>query len=201
MPRLASVPLALLSGLLLWGLGARSSAGDLFGKGADCNSQVVQLPAQQIVVETARPRVVVHETKLAKGVRVAPDVAPFVATFYTPVLPSTTPQDGGSLMLAHQMEMSLMQLERARAANEAELAAAQRVFDRIARSLPPPSNGGRGDAATAAQVQELNARLERLERLVLLHGEVLQKITTDMTPKPMPPPGTSAAKPTPDGQK
>jgi hypothetical protein len=150
---------------------------------------VIQLPAQQVVVETAQPHVIVQETKLAKhakAVRVDA-AAPFVATFFTPVLPqpSTAPTsaDSASLSLAHQMEASLLQLEKVRAANAAEIEATQRVFDRISRSLQTGAGPG-ATAATASQLQELNTRLDRLERLVLLHSDVLKQIAPP-PPKPM----------------
>src|SRR5689334_13868031 len=82
------------------GLGARADAGDLFFHrshgdcGAGCNTEVVKLPAQQITVETVRPRVVVNETRCEDHVRLgrplmmgfAPPVmaAPMVATIYAP---------------------------------------------------------------------------------------------------------------------
>src|SRR5262249_5415678 len=65
MARMASVPLAPLACLVLSGLPPKVLAGDLFRKCTpDCNAQVIQLPAQQVIVETARPKVVVQETRV-----------------------------------------------------------------------------------------------------------------------------------------
>src|SRR4029077_11711383 len=71
-------------------------AGGFFHKcDTDCNSETVELPSQKIVVKTARPQVVVEETRLTqRGLRLqaAPAVfaapTPFVATFFTPMAPT-----------------------------------------------------------------------------------------------------------------
>jgi hypothetical protein len=181
MARLAFVTLAPLGCLVLLGLGPRAVAGDLFHKSCapDCNAQVIQLPAQDVVVETTRPRVVVQETKPLKRARaVAIEPTPFVATFFMPVVPAPAPAERATpeatrLGLAHQMEVNLLHLETARRANEAELAATQKVFDRMSTYMKSSASPA-GDANVSSQIQDLCTRMERLERLVLLHSEALK---------------------------
>src|SRR5207249_4948418 len=90
---------------LLLALALRSDAGWFHRcHSGDCVQQdVVRLPAQEVRVETTRPRVIVHETAVTERVRhgralvgVQPAVpflatpAPVVATFFTPVALPTT---------------------------------------------------------------------------------------------------------------
>src|SRR4051794_32682901 len=71
---------------LLFGLTARTEAGDFFHRlhgdcNASCASQTVQLPAQQIVVEAPRPRVVVQDSIRLSSVA----QPPVVASFFVPM--------------------------------------------------------------------------------------------------------------------
>jgi hypothetical protein len=99
---------ALPVGLVLLGLVPAARAGDLFHRcqpdcGAGCSTEVIKIPGHQVVVETARPQVVVNETRTVSRphhrfvTAVAPPPvqavapmqafapAPVVATIFTPM--------------------------------------------------------------------------------------------------------------------
>ncbi len=86
--------------LVLFGLALPARAGDLFHRpcGGGCSTEVIKVPGNEIVVETARPQVIVNETRVVRPrhVRahavapvapVAPLMAapPMVATIFTPM--------------------------------------------------------------------------------------------------------------------
>jgi hypothetical protein len=179
MSRLRSLASAVAAGLTLTA-GGTASAGDfLHSLGCGTPAQVIQLPAQNIVVETSRPRVHLEDTTptVGKHGKRARFDTPFVATILAPVGPAPSGADRApdSLSLAHQVEYNLMLLHRAQAAQEAERQATQRALDRVSTALRDTAPAGGGDPSLAAQIKNLNDRLDRLEKLVKIQGAVLKE--------------------------
>jgi hypothetical protein len=189
---------------LLLALGWRADAG-WFRKciHGDCAQQdVVRLPAQEIRVETTRPRVIVHETAVRErvhGGRAVAPVVPFmaappvVATFYTPVVPipetrfqetriqETRISEGSAAFRAAQdLELQAMEAAKLRAAQRAELFHTDRLYQRLASSLCGPGQEGGGSAADLANlkaaIDQLARRLENVERLVITHDNALKDL-------------------------
>jgi hypothetical protein len=147
MPRASSF-LLVGAGLALLGLGTRAEAGELFRKfsghcDSSCGSQTIQLPAQKVVVETARPRVVVEETRVRERLpRVARvEAPPTVASFFVPMplqlgvvsqpftqtiieeereRPQTFSLDSPGLRCTQELERRQLQMEKLQAIHEAE---------------------------------------------------------------------------------
>jgi hypothetical protein len=182
MPRLATFA-TVLAVFGLSGVGAASAGEFLHHPLLNCGNpaQVVQLPAQNIVVETTRPRIVLQDTApVGKHGKVARVETPFVATILAPVAPmppaDARAADPTNLALAHQVEYSLMLLHRAQAAQEAERQATQRALDRVSQALRDTGVSPGGDPSSlAAQVKNLNERMDRLEKLVKIQSEVLRQ--------------------------
>ncbi len=155
---------------------------------------VVRVPGREIVVETERPRVIVSETReraiRGRAALVAP---PVVATFFTPVGMPLSPMlsaesrfvetrstESGALRSMHDLEYTLLEVEKARAAHEAERRTLDRKFGELSRSF-------RSDEASAersttsdrlrnieAELQKLATRLENVEKLTIIHDDLLK---------------------------
>jgi hypothetical protein len=199
-----AAPAGLLSVLML---GATAHGGDLFcprfkSCDAGCNTQTIKLPPQQITVESVQPKVAVRDTRLTVGQAIA--VPPVVATIFTPlqlgVGTTETKTETRSALLTsyHEAEHHLLAVAQARAAQKAELDAADRVHKRLLSSLQdstddsckkPAQDKNCADAdKIAAQLQQINARLTELEKNMIVHDVLLNKLYEKPANQPTPAP-------------
>jgi hypothetical protein len=181
---------------LLVGLVPRAGAWDLFHRShGDCNAQTVQIPAQQVVVETSRPRVVVQDTRPLR-VSAAPAM---VASFFVPMpmnlgavgLASSSnfeerasiPLDFSALDAAHELERSQARVTAHLAIQEAQRQHIAGVMERVrasaAAAIPPAAAARTSTSSTCCddlktQLDNLNNRVERLELLVLTHDKAMR---------------------------
>jgi hypothetical protein len=196
--RVARAPLAGL--VLLLGLVLPARAGDLLRRcfpdcGSPCNTEVIKLPAQQITVETARPQVVVNETRVvhAKPRRVAAAPAPvmaaplafapspMVATIFTPMAmpltaaapvphlaaPLACPKERTTLDALHDMERHSLEVQKLHAAHTVEMAHAKDAFKRMSLSLQSALGSGTVQANGDDDVRtELRKEVARLNGLI-----------------------------------
>jgi len=189
--------MGVLSLFVLW---SSASGGDFFGhrckKDCDtgCNAQVVKLPPQQIAVESVQPRVVVRESRLqvAPAFQVAP--APVVATIFTPVtlpLPGALTaadtrieEHSAALLATHEAEHHVLAVAKARAAQKMDLEYTNRVHQRMLAALQDVADDSAAKvqvdktskAEIQAQLTSIANRITELEKLVILHDEVLKKL-------------------------
>jgi hypothetical protein len=182
--------MVLLSSLLLVGWGSLAQAGEFFRrlKHKDCNTEVVNLPAQHVVVETTRPRVIVQDT--VRTDRLIAGAAPYVATIYTAAalplvgMPMTTGASGldyrrtgasAALDSLHELEHQAVEIAKMQAAHQLELQASQRVYDRVAAlSASFAATPKASDADIRTELQKLTQRVDNLEKLVTIHNEAMK---------------------------
>jgi len=206
MSRASSWPMVCAGLSLLVGLGARAEAGELFRKcfgdcGSSCGSQVIQLPSQQVVVETSRPRVVVEETRVEKPLRVSRVAAtPVVGSFFMPMplhlgvvgaplahslvedssASRTLNLDSASLRMAHELELNRLHLDKLQAAHELDLRHVRNVMERVSApretALTPLKTTGTDSCCedVKAQLKNLVTRVEKLEQLVSYHDKAIR---------------------------
>jgi hypothetical protein len=202
-PVIGWIGLALLTGPL-----APATAGPFFRKPcSDCATEVVKLPAQQIVVEATRPRVVVNETRVEKvGVArvgavplmTAPVVAaaPVVATIYTPAAVGVAPvgadvpvpERSAQLTHLHEAEHHALQAAKHRAALEVERQRLDATYKRLGAILGEAAEPCKPcDKKTPSDIQaineelrKLNEKLTNLERLVHTHDNAFRTILPEL---------------------
>jgi hypothetical protein len=194
---------------LFLGLTGRAGAWDLFHRcfHGGCAAQTVQIPAQQVVVETARPRVIVQETR---PLRVAPvAAAPVVASFYMPMPlsygmvgapggptfeerreASSINLDSPSMRAAYALEESRLHMEKLQALYDTEVRHMQAVMQ---RAVAPPSGALTGPRPAPpencceelrAQLKSLNDRVTALEQQVIYHDRAIRQDPTLKVPPP-----------------
>ncbi len=191
---------SLLLVVVAFSLKAEASGGLFSRHHGDCdaNHSVVRLPAQQIRVETARPRIVVQESHFASrgrfafgasGVPFVP-TGPIVASFLVPPTVNQEARSSASNVLraAQDLEAQAFEVNRLRAAHQAEINALDQVHQRIAGSIqrlsapPPAASAPPAAGATSTEISNLTAEIEKLskrisdvERLLLIHDDLLEK--------------------------
>jgi hypothetical protein len=154
-----------------------------------CPATVVQLPAQQIRIETAAPRVVVGSSRHLRGFMPAGPMfmpvtsGPFVATIFGVNGTGTTGTGSPMLDSIHAMEAQHMQFAKQQASLQKEIEltnqAAQRVSERLAATLksspscPTPTPT---PADVDARLKGINDRLDAIERLLIIHDNILKDI-------------------------
>jgi hypothetical protein len=183
-----------LAGMMLsCGPASYTRAGDFFRKCApdsDCNTEVVKIPGHQIVVETARPQVVVNEARVAKPRKVvtttvqapvmtaAPMMAaPMVATIFTPMalpavhaapLTAAPCAEKSALDAVHAMEANHLEIRKLQAARDLELQhanmALKRMSDSIQSSLSGTKLSANGDSSDIRT--QLAAEVNRLNAAI-----------------------------------
>lgn len=189
--------------LLLAGAGfvvnAEASGGLFSRHHADCetNHSVVRLPAQQIRVETSRPRVVVQESshlrgRFAVGAPMIPFVptGPIVASFLVPPIHQDVRSSASSVLRAAQdLEAQAFEVARLRAAHQAEINALDQVHQRISGSIQklstpmsvaPPSAGASSAEINQliAEIEKLSKRISDIEKLLLIHDDQIKEINS-----------------------
>src|SRR5262249_33927100 len=145
-----------------------------------CCDTTVKLPAQQVVVQTAAPRVTVQETRLTRDL-----AAPVIGTVYMPIAglgmgvgaggthkEAEVKVESNPLRSAHEAELARLRLAQARAAAKVELDAAQRALDRT--DVPcdpgkPPADLDQRLKELGTKIDKLGDRLGAVERLSLIH--------------------------------
>ena len=184
--------------LTIWASNSSTAVGDgIFpfhlhqghGQQGDCEAKqtVVRLPAQEIRVETAAPRVVVgaaavghHRVRgyapLAAGfVPFAPVAAgPFVATFVPAGgLTFGAPQVGSPALDAiHTLERQHLEFVKHKAALKAEMDHVEAAYKRVHAGLAAPV----GDSSSLQKsLDDLTKRVSDIERLLVIHDNVLQE--------------------------
>ena len=179
---------------------AQAEAGDWFRRGhGDCNKEVVRLPAQEIRVETSRPRVIVSETRhehvrvgrALPSVPIAP-MGPVVATFFAPVSPvpvthfsgferaETYAPDRSAFRAMQDLELQAMEVARLQAAHRAEVEAMNRMQQRVASSMTASFAGidhraPPDQTALREEISKLAQRVTNLEKTVLTHDNLLKE--------------------------
>lgn len=157
--------------------------------GGDCQAdkQIVRVPAQDIHIVTARPRVVVGESAVrTRGFYHAPLFAPvasgpFVATFMPANFggPQTT-VGNSALDAAHALERHHLEFARQKASLQAEMDHVDKAFRRIQVGVTSSGQGG-GSMSDAAQLQkaleDLTRRVSDIERLLIIHDNILKEKT------------------------
>lgn len=198
--RVAALCLALLP--------ATASAGDfhwpkLCQDKKSCDTDRVTLPAQQVEIRTSRPQVTIREVSPARevaartfkhhGVSAVP-----IGTIYLPVaLPhlAAFPAVGAApcieanpLSEAHAAETAQLHSDHARAKLQATIDAHNRVMSRIAAGSRVSSSGGdQSDIQKRleelkGQLTELNTRVTSVEKLLIIHDNIIQEKLLATTP-------------------
>lgn len=187
---------ALLLGLPFAAAGTRLEADGLLkrhhhhGDGHAELSTTVRLPAQNIRIETASPRVVVsqgggHHHHRARGFAYAPAfVGPsnFVAT----ILPMTI-NTGGAQNLAgsnaleaiQALERQQFEVTRQKAALAAEMQLLDRTAQRISSNITASGSASFTGQATSTDdvrkaLEDLSKRISDVERLLIVHDNILK---------------------------
>jgi hypothetical protein len=193
---------------LLLGLVTRAEAWHILHRCRDsaCASQTVQIPAQQVVVETARPRVVVRDTRPIYGTALA--APPVVASFFVPMplqvgtlgvpAPSGAEEresvtlDFSGLQAAHDLERSHARVAALQAIHDAQAKQIQAALERVAASTRESAQPAAARPALSTQccdelktqLQNLSRRVEALEQQVNYHDRAIRKDPTLKIPEP-----------------
>jgi hypothetical protein len=188
--------------------GLRVDAGGPLCGHADCPSQdtTVRLPAQEIRIETSRPRVVVNEVQTIGRARHGfayaagfpmgygpafmpmPAGQPFVASFYVPA--NTTPDSRGSaasgtVRALQDLEAQAFEVARQKAILKAETDHVNMMHKRIsaslAASLQGADNGPTDTTSLQKSIDDLSKRISDVERLLLIHDNALKDVLKNKT--------------------
>jgi len=174
--------------------GARLDADGLLKRhlhhGDDDQSTTVRLPAQNIRVETASPRVVVSQHAghfRGRGVSYGPAFVPtgsgpFVATFLPmTVQPGVVQSHASSSALdaVHALERQHLEVVRQKAALAAEMNLLDRTAQRVSANITASSSASfTGQAASMDEVrkalEDLSRRISDVERLLIVHDNLLK---------------------------
>ena len=101
---------------------------------------------------------------------------PIVATFLNAPETRTVSSGSASLRAAHDLEMQALEVARLRAAHEAEVATINQVHQRVMGSLKSPAPVAQSDLANlTAEIQKLTQRINDIERLLLIHDNILKE--------------------------
>src|SRR5262249_16845640 len=159
----------------------------------DCpvERDVVKIPGREIRIETASPRVIVSDVARHGRMRgfFPPLVpmgygGPYVATFLPfnmGVQPTPTHgSDTGALDAIHALERHASAIAQERAARQAGIDAADQALERVRGSLNRMAQAGNGvraaDADLLNQLKQLNARMDKIENLLVIHDNLLKDI-------------------------
>ncbi|MFO0948964.1 MAG: hypothetical protein U1D30_24145 [Planctomycetota bacterium] len=188
-----SRPILIAIAVFQLSIGSTSAGGKHFQSGCSddkCATEVIQLPAQRIVVETTRPNVIVNESRghHRHGRAVAPvAVQPFLATpmIAGPIMATVlAPQAVATqevrspapnpLRAIHQLEEQTFEINRMRAIQEAEIRETSRALQRASESLNLGMKGLSGNGEPSSQAaNETVTRLGALESQgTTLKGEI-----------------------------
>jgi hypothetical protein len=149
-----------------------------------CDTQTVKLPAQQVEVERAAPRITVTDTT-----RVSRAAYPAIGTIYMPMavplagfatgrdFESTRDEEYDALRTAHMAERAKLRHDQARSALNAEVEAKKRVLERLGTpdSTPAPSDLNDRINKISDKIDKLTDRVSSLEKLVLIHDNYLRE--------------------------
>lgn len=161
---------------------------------SDENTSVVRLPAQNIRIETTKPRVVVNEISAPhrgrgffspNAVVAAPIVGTFLApgtlTFGAGNFAFGQPSGGSSsLDLTHALERQLLEISKAKASRLAEMnledQALQRLQGQVSKLTVGPAEVKTSDAAQLKKaVEDLSQRISAIEKLLIIHDNILKE--------------------------
>ena len=159
----------------------------------DCDAKpsVVRLPAQEIRIETTKPRVIVNEFSAPPRGRAFFPAAhgfmpfasgPFVATFVpmttTGGTPFGSPTSHSALRSLHEMEIHAGEVAKMRAAHKAEMEHLDRVHQRVFSGMASSFQAS-GSASDLAQlkksVDDLANRVNNIEKLLIIHDNLLKE--------------------------
>lgn len=201
---LATGVLLMLPALIAGRLGANDGILRRIHRHGDCpaNQSVVRLPAQEIRIETTRPRVIVNEGvpgrtrgNFGGGHGFAPFAqGPVFATFL-PVTPQLTGGGGfgfsgsgapssahNAIRAMHELELQAGEVNRMRAAHKADMDHLDRIQQRVqaglAATFPTPNGNGATSGSDVAQIKAsidaLTKRVSDIEKLLIIHDNILQ---------------------------
>lgn len=169
------------------------ASGGLFSRhhgDCDAHTNTVKLPAQNIRIETSRPRVIVQDVSGPRlrhqtFVPVAPFVQaqPIVATFLAPQGFTAEPRSvtgSSALSAAHALELQALEVAKARAAHLAEMTALERTHQRIMANLNASANATASPVTSdlgklTAEIEKLSQRISDIERLLIIHDNILKE--------------------------
>ncbi len=186
-------------------LGLRSEANDgilkrlLHHGDSAANATVVKIPAQEIRIETTKPNVIVNNVTgsgnrggsvpgsgrvttrgAARGGPNDGRDGPFIATILTGhgSFGSPAPSAGNQAMRAIlEMELQAAEVAKHRAAHKAEMEELDRMHQRVRGGL---TGGGAAPSADVtelkASIDSLNKRLSDIERLLIIHDNILKDL-------------------------
>ena len=184
-----------------------------------CDSTRVVIPSRQVEVVHERPQVIVRETParevVTRTVRHQSVAAPLaIGTVYMPMAmpmlgvpacglhqPAAEAAPHNPLESFHKAElaqhMAELHAERARAELNATLAAQKRVAARLGAGAGncDPSSVEKKLTELTSQMKEINDRVTSLERLLLIHDNIIRDKVLSATP--ISNPGTGATTVTP----
>lgn len=163
---------------------------------------VVRLPAQEIRVETTRPRVTVHQSVAParfRGYYPAGQpfmAAPFVATIVAPgalQFGGATTAGSSTMDLAHALERQAADIAAARAHRQAIQAAEEAALQRAQAQIAKLSAGAADVKTTTTDsaqlkkaIEDLSGRLSAIEKLLIIHDDMLKKQHEEMLKKKTP---------------
>ncbi len=160
---------------------------------------VVRLPAQEIRIETTKPRVIVNQGSSARLRGFLPPgqafvAAPMVGTIVAPgalhfggtsafTFGSTSSASNSTMDLAHAIERHAAEISASRAhrlaIQSAEDAALQRLSGHISRLTTGPAADTKASTSDTAQlkkaVEDLSNRISAIEKLLIIHDDILKK--------------------------
>jgi hypothetical protein len=173
----------------------------------DCASQdtTVRLPAQEIRIETTRPRVIVNEgpalgrsrsfavgVPMGYGAPFMPMMSgqPFVASIYVPATSgfgSGPTASSSTLRALHELENQTLEVARQKAILKAETDHINMVHKRITSALSATLQSSDGGTADTTQLQksidDLSKRISDVERLLLIHDNAIKNVQKNQTGK------------------
>jgi len=154
-------------------------------------STTVRLPAQNIRIETASPRVVVGQVgghhHRGRGFAYGPAFAPvgpsnFVATFLPMTVNPGVSQNlatSSALEAVHALERQHLEVTRHKAALAAEMNLLDRTAQRVSASITASGSASFTGQATSADdvrkaLEDLSKRVSDIERLLIVHDNILK---------------------------
>ena len=158
-----------------------------------CETDRVTLPAQLVEIRTSRPQVTIREVAPARevaarsmrhhavaatpvGMIYMPVALPQLAAF--PAVGAAPCHDSNPLTEAHAAETAQLHSEHAKAKLQATIDAHNRVMARITGSKP--SGGDQSEIQKRldelkTQLTELNTRVTSVEKLLIIHDNIIQE--------------------------
>lgn len=149
-------------------------------------TETVRIPGREIRVVTSRPHVIVSEGGSARMRGFFPATTavqgPFVATFLPMTVSGTfgTQVSAGSTALesVHALERQTLEFARQKASLKAEMDHVESAYKRVHANLTAP--GSASESELKKSIDELTKRVSDIERLLIIHDNVLKKVAPNL---------------------